>query len=101
VVLFIAWSITVGCLTGADAVSMASAAEKELAFAKAIEAVFNRWELLKLAVEHDFSGHGDSVDKAEWLYDCVLNYFKNNSMFEHAIRLHSRAQASLRVKTCE
>lgn len=59
---------------------MASNAEKEVAFAKAIEAVFNRWSLLNLAIEHDFSGNGDSLDKAEWLYDCVLNYFKNNSM---------------------
>ena len=49
------------------------------AFARALDAVFNRWSLLNLAVEHSFAGK-DSEAKAEWFYDCVLNYFVTTSM---------------------
>lgn len=46
---------------------------------KAIEAVFNRWSLLNLAIDHEFAGH-DTEAKAEWLYDCVIAQLNDSSV---------------------
>lgn len=61
---------------------MSGAAPLDLAadaFARALDAIFNRWSLLNLAIDHSFAGP-DSEDKAVWFYDCVLNYFVTSSM---------------------
>jgi hypothetical protein len=46
---------------------------------RAIEAVFNRWSLLNLAIDHEFAGQ-DTEAKAEWLYDCVIAQLNDSSM---------------------
>lgn len=48
-------------------------------WSKAVEAVFNRWSLLNLAIDEQFADD-DSWPKAEWFYDCVLAYCRDSSV---------------------
>eukprot|EP00124_Ichthyophonus_hoferi_P001173 Ihof_evm14s55 gene=Ihof_evmTU14s55 len=45
-------------------------------FPLAVNCVFNRFTVLKMAVENEFGGI-ESSEKAEWLYEVLLEYFES------------------------